>query len=523
MKRTALLILVALACFQQPGEAMIYHPATGEMWDPSVLYHDGTYYAFMMYDKTGRAGLNAGHCLLATSQDGVHWKDEGAIIQERDRSADGKFFKCFVGRCGDKFIMDHGVMRKQGQDTLRFYQSTDLKNWTYLSSSQPDTRWYVRPGRWDCMYILPKEEGNSQAGYWGYVVAVPKQGVDLPGMMQSPDGVNWEALPPAKAEWGHTPSRNHLEYGGCERIGGKYYLIGGTTEYMGNRGYSMYTMVADGPRGPFRPDVEAFRLSGASYHHVSWLAGWARGKDGELLISNYASPNDNIGHPWMLPLRKAVVDKAGHLRMGWWKGNEALKGEPLSLQKRTVRLDAAGKPSGYDMLYLDTSFNPGQGLVLEGTIKARPISQGKAAAGFVLQEDEGQAMAVQLGIGKPQQREAHIGRLKTTSDGKSTFQSEDVTGKGCATVTGIDDGREHTFRLLVRMDFFELYIDDLLMQTYRYNPGRGKVGFLASHATVEINDLRAWHMSLEVPASYELKLWKASLETENGTGPILTR
>ena len=73
MKRKLLPILVALACFQQPGDAMVFRPATGAIWDPSVIYHDGTYYAFMMYDKSGRAGLNAGHCLLATSKDGVNF------------------------------------------------------------------------------------------------------------------------------------------------------------------------------------------------------------------------------------------------------------------------------------------------------------------------------------------------------------------------------------------------------------------------------------------------------------------
>ena len=37
----------------------------------AVIYHDGTYHAFMMLDKEGKAGLAAGHCLLATSEDGM--------------------------------------------------------------------------------------------------------------------------------------------------------------------------------------------------------------------------------------------------------------------------------------------------------------------------------------------------------------------------------------------------------------------------------------------------------------------
>jgi len=199
----------------------------------------------------------------------------------------------------------------------------------------------------------------------------------------------------------------------------------------------------------------------------------------------------------MLPLRKAVVDRAGHLRMGWWKGNEALKGKPLAPGKRTVALDASGRPGGYAIAYLGDTFNAGKGLVLEGSIRARPIDRDNAAAaGFVLLEGPRQAMAVQLGIGKPEGRESRIGRLKTPPDAPPAFASEDITGKGCATVTGIAPGREHSFRLLVRMDFFELYVDDLLMQTYRYRPGAGKVGFLVHNAAARFGELHAWEMAL---------------------------
>ena len=75
----------------------------------SILWHDGTYYAFMMYCKDGANGLDAKHCLLASSADGVHWRTESIVNEELEAAAGNKFFKCFVGRCGDRFIMDHGV------------------------------------------------------------------------------------------------------------------------------------------------------------------------------------------------------------------------------------------------------------------------------------------------------------------------------------------------------------------------------------------------------------------------------
>ena len=50
---------------------------------------------------------------------------------------------------------------------------------------------------------------------------------------------------------------------------------------------------------------------------------------------------------------------------------------------------------------------------------------------------------------------------------------------------------------------FELYLDDLLMQTYTREPGSGKVGFLACQAQAEFSDLRAWTLSF--PAAAEAK------------------
>ena len=463
------------------------------MWDPSILWHDGKYYAFMMYSKETANGLDAGHCLLAVSGDGVHWRTEGVVLEELDLARGCKFFKCMVARCGDRFIMDHGVMRPEGQDMLRFYESRDLKDWSYLFSSRPDPRWYALPpglNRWDHMYILPKEEGNHSAGYWGYPVALVKPG-DPRGiaMMQSPDGLEWEVLPPAKVEWGDLPPFGIiLEWGGCERIDGKYYLIGGG-DYLGFTGYGMFVFVADHPRGPFRPTADTTRLCGSSDTTVSWLAGWSRG-NGELLISNSASMvAGTVGAPSLLPLRKPILDGNGSLRLGWWKGNEALKGKPLGPIETALTLDAA---NGYAVTYLQKSFRPERGLVVEGTLRARP-SAANAAAGFALDEGDGKALATLLGVGAPQGRETHIGRLDVAA---GTFNILDRTGKHCATVTGIAPGREHSFRLLSRLSLFELYIDDRLMQTFVYEPAAGRIGFVARHAYLQVAGLKAWEMSL---------------------------
>jgi len=471
---------------------MIYRPKSGSMWDPSVLWHDGAYYAFMMYNRDGLNGLaDAQHCFLAMSDDGVHWRDECIVLEERERDKGCRFYKCFVGRCGDRFIMDHGVGRPDAQDTLRFYESTDLKNWSYLFSNNPDPRWHVTTGRWDHMYMLPKDAEAPEAGYRGYPVATPKEGLPRGcGMMQSADGGEWEILPPPEFDWGETPPRD-LEIGGCERVGGRYYLIGGTGGYV-SRGYSMYTLVAESPTGPFRPDVEAYRLCGTSDKTVTWLATWARGS-GELLICNYASMQPDDRAPWMLPLRKPVLDD-GHLRLGWWPANEALKGAPVDIGQDRVTLASGPAADACALAWLDPSFDLEKGVVIEGTIRAAAAGEAPAA-GFVFAEAPRRAMAVLLGIGEPPQRQTHVGPL-VGPDGGRTFTGEDVTGAGCATLTGIADGREHGFRLLARLEMFELYVDDMLVQTYSYKPSSGRIGFVARGADAEFGSLKAWRMAL---------------------------
>lgn len=75
----------------------------------------------------------------------------------------------------------------------------------------------------------------------------------------------------------------------------------------------------------------------------------------------------------------------------------------------------------------------------------------------------------------------------------------DVTGKGCATVTGVGDGKDHRFRLLSRVVLFELDVEDVLVQTYCYKPGAGRVGFVVRGAEAAFSDVKAWRTSLLSP------------------------
>lgn len=464
---------------------MIYRPTIGSMWDPSVFWHNGYYYAIMMYNPDGANGLDATCGLISKSADGVHWQDGWQITPELDLATGTKFFKAFIARVGSRFILNHGVYRPNlDQDTLRFYESDDLQNWRFLFSSFPDPRWYEIVGRWDHMYMLPKEEDNPAAGYWGYPVATTRPGMTRSlGMMETVDGSEWNILPPPEIEWGNVPPRD-LEIGGCERIGGKYIVIGGISNYLSS-GYAMYSLIGETAQGPFRPDEEMFRLCGTSSCAAGWgvsfLAAWARGENGELLISNYVSVP--LG-TWMLPLRKALFTD-GHLRLAWWPVNDALKGERIAdFPTECTVTSAAGEHNVY---WFEHTFDLTQGGIVEGTVCASAVSSA-STAGFAFAENDGQAMEIRLGIGNTGKEETHVGRY----NGITGFNCEDVTGQGCATLHNISDGGEHSFRLLVRHDIFELYVDDLLVQTYVYKPNGGRIGLITVGAKVIFNKLAAY-------------------------------
>ena len=532
----ALSVTTAAGAGTPKNDAMIFKSSSGSWWwDPSIIWHDGQYYLFSMLKPgasvVGDGMLLADSMLLATSKDGVHWQDHGASLTSN--RPDKRVYKMFVGRCGDRFIMDHGAFSQAGeQNTLCFYESKDLHNWSNIGENHPDPKYYAPHGRWDHMYILPKDEANTAAGFWGYVVANPnpamiKEGRGF-GMMESSNGREWTQLPPPKVDCGRFPPIHSLETGGCERLAGKYYLIGGYANIMGQFNYSMFTLVSDSPTGPFKLDQDAWRLCGGSGYPGRWgvqfLAAFARG-NGEILISQYISFDRGV---WLVPLKKAVVDSAGHLRMGYWKNNNAAKGAGI-VQDAACHLEypsalngaspppprlacveveggrvklAPEYPNGEDyrdhqaMAMFDTMFNPLQGVILEGTIKPEAIGRERPQyAGFYIEEAAGRGVATLLHVGHPALRRSLIGNLSVTP--KWSFDCLDETGPGCATVTGLDWNRSHCFRLWVRNNAFELYIDDILMQTFITTNMTGRLGIVAQNIPATFDDLKVWQMNLD--------------------------
>ena len=508
-------------------EAIVYRPNVGRFKDTCVLWHKGQFYLFSMYTLGDNAGFR--NVWAATSKDGVHWKHVGPVIKD----APFNIWAMSVHRVGDKFIMNHGSFTTPGvQNVIRFWESKDLVHWKFMGHEAdllPDARWYAPKSRLDCMSVVPVVE-NGRTKYYGFATGPG-------GFLESDDGIRWSGLPQPRVDWSCVPpppmppDEGGFEIGGCHTIGGKFYLVGGWFNYMGATGYGVYTLIGDTARGPFRADAAAYRLCGNS---TRWVSLWARfcPTDTELLVNCYMynGYTYETGETWLPPLKKAVVDSDGHLRLGYWRGNDALKGAPAKVDLHACklvypkndnhecvcgatadRIDLQALPERQShstlrakiptaVAVLDSEFDFDRGVVVEGTIQATCRDRRLVAPtiGFYLQEKSGMGTAILLhGCGRTE-----IGKM--TLGDHVAFSPEDTIGPGCAAPAGILPHTDHSFRLLVRKNMFEFYLDDMLVQTFNttHDPDVAgltpeRIGFVVQNGQGLFSDLKVWSMDLD--------------------------
>lgn len=527
----------------------LYQPSRGSFWDPSVIYANGQYYMFTMYSSPEYTD-RATRVWLATSEDGVHWKDYGVVLHEEGFKRN-TVLKQYVAKIGDRYILDHGGSSGapgRRNDLLRFYESTDLIHWKNLYDITLDTRFYEASGRWDHMWMMPKNDANSAEGYVGYMVADPLEHGGF-GMMESPDGIHYTPVkaPDILADF-RIPT---MEVGGVMKFGDKYYAIGGNVCHYGFYGYGVYTFVADSPMGPFRPDLEAYRLTGTSgldgIRYIEILACFVKDSPEPLISCPFAfsgllglgsDPLTGVNGDgvWYLPMRKAIVDSGGHLRLGYWAQNDGAKGNGI---KTAPQRNSVVFPPGQTetnpivrvvatsdsvlvttdktwrafpwldpgktrkaVVVLDQQFDLEKGVIVEGHIQGRSLTNKlqdaqKTYAGFYIEgSHSGPGTAIMLEVGEHQWRESQIRKVRLGEE--LEFETLDKTGRCCATVTGLDDGKEHTFRLWIRGGQMELYINDLLMQSFFFYAPSGRLGFIAQECEAQFSNLSFHEMNFEL-------------------------
>jgi len=425
---------------------------TGNMWDTWLYLHDGTYYLFYLA-KSGRRWDNIS---LATSPDGVHWKETGRVLGMGPGvtwMGTGSTWKSPTFAKDGKFQMNFSEWKGPRQ-TIFFAESTDLRTWKRLDACEftQDERWYKRTGRWDCIWTISRPGG----GLYGYWTATPKDETGGRfGFGQTTDGVHWQALAPPKVV-----GMGGGEVGVIEKIGAKYYMM------FGNRG-SMATLTAASPQGPFHVAKKNVRLLAG---HTYFSRFFRVGKD---VLANHHSIARN-GQVYFAPLKAAVLDDEGTLRLGWWKGNEKMKHEAVA-----VTLPPAGELGKTVPAMLGNTLDVEKGVILEGEL-ALPEQKGQRRRGLYIECGTGSGAAVLVNAAG----QFEVGPMKADGSG---FRAEKKIDRE---MTFAKPGR---FRLLVRRSLMEFYLDDILIECFSLPANStGRIGLLTGSDAKAITRLKAW-------------------------------
>ena len=459
----AVLLVGAIAAMAAPAagaprkgdvQSMFYKAKlkeTGNMWDTWLYHHDGTYYLYYLA-KSSRKWDNIS---MARSSDGVHWREIGRVLAMGKGvtwMGTGSTWKSPNFATDGKFFMNFSEWKGPRQ-TIFFAESKDLVKWTRLGGEfefKQDERWYQAKGRWDCIWTIARPGG----GLYGYWTATPKgETGGRFGFGETLDGVRWKALAPPKVH-----GVGGGEVGAIEKIGGMYYMM------FGHRG-GMVTLTADKPQGPFNKVKKNFSLlSGHTYFSRFFRLG-------DDVLGNHHSIARG-GQVYFAPLKQAAIDKAGTLRLGWWKGNEKMKHEPVRVGPPAV--DKGGAPW---IAMLDNTFDVEKGLILEGTLvlpKAGDpplglyVEYGKERGSAILIDERG---AAQLG---PMKADGSGFKAEKKVDREMTF------------------AKSAGFRLLLRHSLLEFYLDDILIECFSLPArGTGRVGLIRGDDGA-IKNLEAW-------------------------------
>lgn len=384
---------------------------THGQWDTWLYYDDGQYYLFYL-TLGGELGYSA--IGQATSADGVHWVENGMILHAAEgvwALGTGSTWQSPRFELDSKFFLNFSEWRgsfPEGRQTIFFAESTDLRHWRRLLAEHEfvqDGRWYEEDGRWDCIYAIPKSGG----GLYGYWTATPKPSTGGEfGFGWSADGITWKALaPPQVIGAGKTTytdtstgrvSEHNGEVGAIHEIDGHFYMMFGSAELIvhgsgpqlklvGSKG-RMTTLIADCPHGPFlKAKKNPTLLSGNTYfsRFVPTPSGLLVNHHCYTSTSDFFEPTSEV---YFAPLKQAVVDADGTLRLKWWPENERLK--HVEMRVRVDRVDTRG------LTWINHRFNADRGIVLEVDLEL-PTRQAAHAVGLCLECEENHGIGILLG------------------------------------------------------------------------------------------------------------------------------
>ena len=267
---------------------------------------------------------------------------------------------------------------------------------------------------------------------------------------------------------------------------------------MGMNGYGVYLYESDTPDGVFSPCLPSYRLNGTSHRWVNMWERCFRVGD-EVLCHNYmydghTYENGNVYLPPIKRLQK--TDKS--LCLAWWEGNHALYGKICQSVERLM----AERPSCGVFISPKGEYAISECLSLPDSVVIEcrlTLSENKfteySCGGLYLAEDEAEGSAILFDTyGK-----CEIVHVKDCQE----IATEDVIGFGSTAPYYMEGGKTYDIRILSRHGMFEIYVNDLYLQTFNnahatdgYAKPLTGIGAISQRRGALLTDVRVYHMNL---------------------------
>lgn len=472
-------------CQSGIGDNMIYKPNSGQIKDGCMIYEKGVFYLFSMYHKENSDKFN--NIWLATSEDGVHFKDYGCVVEDFPDF----IWAMKVYRGEDAFYMNSGSFAANGkQAVLKFWKSADLLNWEYMPELD-----IVAPNcedsnaRLDCMNVV---KYNNR--YYGYATGQYS-------FLTSENGENWK---PSKLNIKYNPFPEYnsalggFEVADCIELEDKFYMFCGGFGHLGVAGYGVYIYEADNPEGPFRPCLPFYRINGTSKR---WVNMWERffEKDGEYLAHNYMYDGYSYekGNVFLPPVKK-LKKSDEKLCLEWWNGNNILYGDFLAgydklsavSPAKSVFAEESDECSFSELVTLPDS------VIMEFQFTMADNTFTKySKGGIFLGESKNSGSGILFDTyGKCEIVHIENGKIHTV---------EDVIGFGSASLYYLESGKTYSIRILSVGGMFEIYVNDIYLQTYNnaHRPEDTSTGFkhfgvIACRNNTNLSDIKIYNMQI---------------------------